>query len=103
MKLFKKPFNETKLGNFLNDTAVGKGVSSLAIGAISGVPFIGKGIADELKSNKADLLTGKGNHNYLRLIAFTVVVLLSVGRIVWPEHINTELIETIYGYYVKFL
>lgn len=80
---------------FLETTVVGKALSSAAIGSVSAIPFVGTGIATELKSNKLDKLTGEGKMNYIRLAAYGVMSLLIIGRIVKPDVVNIELIESI--------
>lgn len=91
----KKKFKDTKFAGFFKNTAIGKTLTSVAIGTISGVPYVGKGISDELRANKSDKITGDGKHNIWRWIAFIVSTLLFLGRLIFPEVVNAELIANV--------
>jgi len=103
----RKKFNETKVGKFFNNTALGKTLTSVAIGTISAVPYVGRGISDELRANKADTLThtgltddngidtGEGKHNIWRWIAFSISALLFLGRLIFPEVVNAEFVANV--------
>ena len=79
-----------KIIKFLHENKIGKVINSLGVGALKGVPFLGN-VITELTSNKSDELTGFGNTNKCRLMTYGVVSLLFIGRIIWPEHVNSEL------------
>ena len=89
-----KKFKETKVGKFLKETKVGKTITSVALGALKGVPFVGN-VATELKDNYSDELTGVGKRNYTRLAAYVLVGALMIGRIINPEVFNLELVSKI--------
>ncbi len=48
-----------------------------------------------MKSNESDNLTGFGNTNIPRAATYAIVGVLFIGRIIWPEHVNMELINMI--------
>ena len=106
-KIFPKGFKNSKLGGFLNKTRAGKAIQSVAIGAVSAIPFIGKGLSEELKSNKADKLTyrgitnregadiGAGKHNGWRWFGYLTPSVIIIARLIWPEYVNKDLLDSI--------
>lgn len=89
-----KKLKNTKIGKFLKETKAGKAITSLALGALKGVPILGN-IATELKDNYSDDLTGMGKRNYTRLAAYVLVGALMIGRLINPDVVNMELIAII--------
>ena len=83
-----------KLKTFLTDKPLGKFIRSTVIGGVKGIPFVGN-IASELLANKADKVTGEGKTDTTRLVIYVLMGVLSLGRIIFPEHINSEVIREI--------
>ena len=106
-KIFPNGFKNSKLNGFINNTRAGKAIQSVAIGVVDGIPFIGKGLAEEIRSNKADKLTykgitmpdgsdiGSGKHNVWRWVGYLTPAVVVIGRIIWPEYVNKELLDSI--------
>ena len=61
---------------FLN-TVVGR----VFVGALGGVPYVGKDIQNELKENLAAPTAGKGSVDYARLLGYVMVAILFVLKI----------------------
>lgn len=81
---------DSKISKFFKENVVGKIINSAVLGAIKGVPMLGN-IVTEIKANQDDELTGKGKTNKTRLVFYIMVGGLMLGRIFYPEVINTHL------------
>lgn len=77
---------------FFTENKIGKLIFSTGLGALKGVPVAGN-IITELRDNKSDDLSGFGKINIPRYISYGLMSVLFIGRIVFPEYINAELLK----------
>lgn len=78
------------LKDFFEDNRIGKLVKSVGTGVLKGTPLLGN-IVTEMRDNEDDIDTGLGKTDIARATSYSLVCVLFIGRIIWPEHINAEL------------
>lgn len=83
-----------KIIKFLHENKIGKVIKSIGIGALKGLPGVGN-IVTEAKENQSDSLSGFGKLNIPRAVTYAGVSILFIARIVFPEHINAEIFNSI--------
>ena len=65
---------------------------SVVKGIAKSAPLVG-GIINEIQSNKDSSTNGKGKVDKTRLVSYVLGGVLVIGRLVFPEVINLDLID----------